>query len=169
MIHDRVSGEICSVMDIDKILKERANLLERLKKIDAFIAAYESYAGTKIDQNDLFGSNPELPNQSSPQATIPKKMIRRLTPALIAKLSERVIREHGEPMKRGDIVSAIEALGTEIRSSDKNRYVGTILWRNFDTFANIDGHGYWVRALGAPPNLPEWNDVYSSYKKMLSE
>lgn len=167
MVQGGVSGEIGCTMDIDKVLKERAILLDRLKKIDEFIVAYEGYTGTKIDQNDLFVSNDDLADQGYPQNTVRKKWKRKVAPALIAKLSERVIREHGEPMRRGEIVEAVEALGFEIHSTDKNRYVGTILWRNIDIFDNIEGYGYWVRKLGPPPMLPDWRDQYQEIKDAL--
>jgi len=39
----------------------------------------------------------------------------------------------------------VEKRGIEIPSTDKQRYLGTILWRHRDRFVNIEGKGYWLR------------------------
>lgn len=71
-------------------------------------------------------------------------------PKEIAELMERVIRERGEPMSRGEIVEALERRDVEIPAQDKARYVGTLAWRKKGTFMNIEGRGYWLRNAGIP-------------------
>lgn len=66
-------------------------------------------------------------------------------PDEIALHMERIIREAGRPMTRGEIVKAFEVRDLKIPYDDKGRYVGTIAWRHKGTFVNIPGQGYWLR------------------------
>jgi hypothetical protein len=72
-------------------------------------------------------------------------------PDHIADMMERIIREVGHPMTRGEIVAAFERRDVEIPYEDKARYVGTIAWRNKGRFDNIEGRGYWLRGEPVPP------------------
>jgi hypothetical protein len=42
-----------------------------------------------------------------------------------------------------------------IPSDDKPRYLGTILWRNSDTFESVDG-GYWLKGVPLPKEESEF-------------
>jgi hypothetical protein len=68
-------------------------------------------------------------------------------PGELARLMERLIRETGRPMTRGEIVAAFERRDVEIPGKDKARYLGTIAWRHKGTFVNIEGRGYFLRDL----------------------
>ena len=78
---------------------------------------------------------------------------------------ERVIRERGEPLTRGQIVEALEMRDVVIPAVDKSRYIGTLAWRHKSIFVNIDGRGYWLRAegvpslSGAPVDSPEYRKI----------
>ncbi len=48
-------------------------------------------------------------------------------------------------MKRGELVKALEAKGVLLLGKDKNKNLGTILWRYSDTFEHINKLGYWVK------------------------
>jgi len=69
-----------------------------------------------------------------------------LRPSELAALVERIIRESGRPMTRGEIVEALDRRDVEIPGGDKARYIGTIMWRQKSTFLNIEGAGYWLRS-----------------------
>jgi hypothetical protein len=62
-----------------------------------------------------------------------------------ADIAEQVLIKHGAPMNRYRLVEAIEREGHPIPSSDKARYVGTILWRHKDRFVNLPDFGYWLK------------------------
>lgn len=74
-----------------------------------------------------------------------------LRPAQTAELMERIIREIGRPLTRGEIVEAFERRDVLIPFEDKARYIGTIAWRHKGLFINIDGRGYWLRDEPVPP------------------
>jgi len=71
-------------------------------------------------------------------------------PGELARLMERLIRETGRPMTRGEIVAAFERRDVEIPGKDKARYLGTIAWRHKGTFMHIEGRGYWLRSARLP-------------------
>lgn len=81
-------------------------------------------------------------------------------PGDIASLMERIIREVGRPMTRGEIVAALEARDVIVPYEDKSRYVGTIAWRNKGLFENIEGRGYWLRGEPMPAlTIPDAPDI----------
>jgi hypothetical protein len=80
-----------------------------------------------------------------------RQRTRGARPDEIAMIMERVIRERGEPLTRGQIVEVLEARDVVIPAVDKSRYIGTLAWRHKSTFMNIDGRGYWLRDAGMPP------------------
>ena len=61
------------------------------------------------------------------------------SPKETAELMERVIREAGRPMSRGEIVDAFDRRDIEIPAKDKARYVGTIAWRQQRGFREYRG------------------------------
>ena len=81
----------------------------------------------------------------------------RMRPDEIAQTIERVIREVGHPLTRGQLVSALERRDIDLPAADKARYLGTIIWRHKKIFVNIEGRGYWLRNVHlvgtAPRNL----------------
>jgi hypothetical protein len=50
---------------------------------------------------------------------------------------------------RGELVDEMERRGVAIPSADKQRYVGTILWRQAQKFEHV-GDGYWLRGRALP-------------------
>jgi hypothetical protein len=65
-------------------------------------------------------------------------------------MTERLIREAGHPLTRGEIVKAFEARDVEIPAKDPARYLGTIAWRHKGMFKNVEGLGYWLKGEPMP-------------------
>ncbi|MDF2119733.1 hypothetical protein PY365_29655 [Roseiarcaceae bacterium H3SJ34-1] len=95
------------------------------------------------------------------------------TPSEIAQVMERVIRDVGRPMTRGEIVEALERRDIEIQAQDKYRYVGTLAWRHKSIFINVEGRGYWLRSERMPAGrrllLPDDPPEETSDELPLSE
>ncbi|ADH89950.1 hypothetical protein Snov_2656 [Ancylobacter novellus DSM 506] len=130
---------------LSKALKIKEKLLDELSKVEQFIRLH----------NELFGEGDDVaePNhgrQSEDESDSPKR--RRGRPSEIADAAWKVIKELNRPVQRGELVERIEAMGIDVSSDDKPRYIGTILWREKDRFENIEGRGYWAVSLGDPPS-----------------
>lgn len=95
-------------------------------------------------------------NETSRNAPVDKSGARHhrqrgdMRPAEVAELMERIIREAGRPMTRGEIVEAFERRDVRIPFEDKARYIGTIAWRHKGMFRNIEGRGYWLSDMPLP-------------------
>lgn len=146
-------------------LKRKKELQRELAEIEQFLALHRKYSGTKSE--DVETDRPSASDDEAlwqhykttaenmaavraMKAEVPSTAKVRGAPANFAEIAERIIKDEGHPMTRAELVSAIEARGVPIPSSDKPRYIGTILWRNQDKFENIEGAGYWLR--GQPLN-----------------
>ena len=113
-----------------------------IAKAERFITDYEEFSGEKTDRDAFLSGGNEKSNPHNPQERMANLVTRANNPKRIVDVAEKVIRDAGRPIQRGDLVAAIEATGLEIFSEDKPRYIGTLLWRNKDRFENIEGEGY---------------------------
>ena len=69
------------------------------------------------------------------------------SPSDVAESARELLLEVKRPMKRGQLVRALEAKGMTLVGKDKNKNLGTIVWRNPRMFVNVEGLGYWVKGV----------------------
>jgi hypothetical protein len=120
-------------------MKRRQELQAELREIDHFLDLWKRYAGTEPEQfplADTFGGVAPAPAQRSEQRT-------QLSREELAPLIRAVLIEHGRPMRRGQLVTALIDRGIHIGGIDPNKNLGTIMWRLRDRFTNLEGYGYW--------------------------
>jgi hypothetical protein len=160
---------------LDKAFLRLAQLEREIAEVRRFIELYHEFddgtpyrgrptepeAGpSQLSGNKLHTDSNQIVDKSGAKAR--RARSEGPPPKEIAALMERVIRERGEPMSRGQLVDAFERREVEIPATDKSRYLGTIAWRNKSTFVNIEGLGYWLR--GEPfyrGAIPTPDDVQS--------
>lgn len=119
-------------------LKRKKELLEELAKVETFLELFPAFNRPKTEQivsSDVDSSVGNLGEN-------PRADGRRIRPAELADIVERMIREIGHPMTRGEIVEALEQRDVILPAKDKARYVGTILWREGERFINVPKEGY---------------------------
>jgi hypothetical protein len=159
--------------DAAEIAREKIKALKaQLIELEQFLLVHDRLVGASNAASSavLAPSDPRSQKDEgniTPQIKIPisvdnRKVRRRVgRPGDVAEHMERIIRDVGRPMTRGEIVAAFEARDIPIPFEDKARYVGTIAWRHKGTFVNIEGEGYWLRD-GPPPQArlsgPSYND-----------
>jgi hypothetical protein len=145
---------------IENAKRRLDELTKEIEEIQLFIALHERYATLST------GPNPDA--EVSSEMPVGRKQRRSrgegLTPKGIVELVERLIREAGKPLTRGDIIDALEARQVDLPGQDKPRYIGTIMWRNKSKFQQIEGLGYWLRGLPWP--LPPAGRTYRSSDRM---
>ncbi|WP_398465062.1 hypothetical protein [Tardiphaga sp.] len=137
---------------IDRLLRIRADMVEKLKQTDALIEEIRNF------ENKVATLSGDA--QSELSFTIGSPTQRRrghVSPEQIADEVYELIREKGRPMKRGEIARALLERNIPLAGKDRNKNVGTILWRHQDRFVNIPKLGYWI----ADTDLP---GVFSSHK-----
>ena len=70
-----------------------------------------------------------------------------IAPAEIAKIAREILLDNGRPMKRGELVDALARRNVPLAGKDKNKNLGTILWRHQTMFVALDNLGYWVKGV----------------------
>jgi hypothetical protein len=73
-----------------------------------------------------------------------------LAAAGVIKAAREVLIAEGRPRTRGTLVKALEARGYRVSGKDKERNLGTIMWRARDQFINIERLGYWPKDIPCP-------------------
>lgn len=143
--------------DAAEIAREKIKALKaQIIELERFLAVHDRLTSeSKLDLGAVHAvSAPhvlEVAGNITPQSHIPFPVHKPRNhrkggrPGTVAEHMERIIRDVGRPMTRGEIVAAFEARDIPIPFEDKARYVGTIAWRHKGTFVNIDGEGYWLR------------------------
>ena len=112
------------------------SILDNLRRAEA-IASREELTGIQVpDPGHLSATSANSNNTGSRQQPA-------LTPDEVLKEARAVLLENGKPLKRGNIVRAIEAKGMIVPGADKAKNLGTILWRAEHAFVSIEGYGYW--------------------------
>ena len=145
---------------IDNARRRLAELEKEIKEIQMFIELHEHYSGLSTDPMQKGATG-----VVSSESRVVDKRPRRgpgLKPKGIADMVERLIRESGHPLTRGEIVEMLEARDVEMPAQDKPRYIGTIMWRNKSKFVNIEGQGYWLRGMPWPNLLNQISEVISA-------
>lgn len=150
---------------IENAKKRLSELQRQAAEIERFLQLYEAFeSGTDVDQGDMpsHRENAQFIGNFSTETSVdkPVKNARRRgpRPTEIVKIMERLIREAGRPLTRGEIIAALEHRAVQVPGADKPRYIGTIAWRNKSIFMNVEGLGYWLRreplpvAMGLPLN-----------------
>lgn len=140
---------------VSKLLKEKKEIEIRLREIDEFLDLYRKLIGD-IDDENPDPSTGDVPDEGAGKAA--RKPRKRVKTAEIASAAEGVIRAAGRPLTRAEIVEELEAIGFKLNSSDKPRYIGTILWRNQPRFIYLEGRGY---AVDGVPGYPKDDDTPS--------
>jgi hypothetical protein len=132
----------CAMEDIFvKALKRKKELQSELAELDQFIDTYRRLSGERKPASE------PAPVQS--RLDFPAQMVatpgKRWMPQEIADIVERILGKTGLPLNRYQLVDAIEREGILIPSTDKPRFIGTILWRQKDRFVNLKDFGYWLK------------------------
>lgn len=144
---------------IENARKRVMELKRQLAELERFIQMYEELdAGTDADQTDMRAGHLNWALiGNKPGDNFPRERRRkRGRPAEIVAIIERIIRDAGRPLTRGEIVEALEQRDVHIPAEDKQRYIGTIAWRYKSVFGNVGGLGYWLtceplpKAMGLP-------------------
>lgn len=149
---------------ISKLRARAEKLTDELTRVqDAISKAEAAYAQVValVDSLELVDVSPSVkqpmpadsvkPPSDNKPSDIPQKRVRGpngSSPEEIANAVETLMREHGKPMTRFELIGPIEKLGLVIGGFDKPRNVGTILWRS-GRFTST-GEGYWPSNLERP-------------------
>jgi hypothetical protein len=139
-----------------KAVIRKKELEDELAEIELFLMLYERFSnGTEPEPDDARSESDRVEPTRGEPADFPRP---RGNPDIIASMAEAVLKDVGRPMTRGELAREIEKRGTKLPAGDKAKYVGTILWRKNDRFANV-GHGYWLKGLKVPKNEAEQREL----------
>lgn len=86
-----------------------------------------------------------LPKPSEAILEEPKRVRGVIPPSNIAATVRIILSEARRPMKRGELVAELERRGLPMAGKDKNKNLGTILWRHSSEFVHIEKLGYWLK------------------------
>lgn len=119
-----------------KALKKLKELQYEVSRLEAFVSTYEELHGRKLDRDELLSGGGSHSTHRSRRRNNVSKLL---------DLSERLIREAGRPLTRGELADAMERENVTVHATDVPKYLGTLLWRNKDRFEAVD-EGYTVAA-----------------------
>lgn len=118
--------------------KRREFIRAELSALDSLISTYE--VALSVDASEF--------QKDEDQFELYKgKSSRAAQTAAIAESIEavrKIVLKAGKPMKRGELVSELEKMGYDLPGQDKNKVLGTNLWRS-GKFRSVPKKGYWPK------------------------
>lgn len=130
------------VQVIEKAKQRLASLEAEAAKLRDFIAVYEALStDAAVHNGDTTSAKLNRTDDSRLRRSNAK-------PGEIIRVAKEAIATHGHPMTRSQLVAALEDRGLVIGGADKNKNMGTILWRS-KQFYSVEGEGYW------PVDIPQ--------------
>ena len=119
-------------------------MVVEFEALDALIEAYQKLEALQLEhrdsgQLDLWSARSRRAYQSAQVAGM-------------LDVARRIILSEQRPLKRGDLVARLEARGFTIAGADKNKVLGTNLWRS-KKFSHVEGQGYWPVDVPIPTRL----------------
>ena len=132
-----------SVRDIlDKLLKRRAEITKEADGLDTLIALYK---GSLSRPRSESVSADQLSFYDAPST----RAIRNAEKARAIDAARRLILANNRPMRRGEIVEALEEQGFHLPGADRVKVFGTNLWRS-GKFRSVEDEGYWPKDTPLP-------------------
>jgi hypothetical protein len=128
---------------LTKLLERRAELVKEAAALDALISHYQRLE-SRMESESL-----EMPGQLSFYGAPSSRAVKAAEIARMVDAARRIILVANRPMKRGDIAQALEQQGFELPGRDKNKVLGTNLWRS-GKFRTIGDQGYWPKDTPLP-------------------
>ena len=131
---------------LQKAIERRDRLRTALTALDNFIASYG-----QIQEDPLEATMPLFEIRHDIPPPISKRQRQALVQAIVDD-AERFILAEGRPLTRGQLVQRLQASGHSLDGRDKNKVLGTNLWRS-GKFHNLKGAGYWPKVSPVPQSF----------------
>jgi hypothetical protein len=128
---------------LEKLLERRSILAREMAALDNLIGLYHRLSSREISESASDASQLDLYRHPSSRAAQAAEINRTIDAA------KRLIIKEGRPMKRSELVQALESQGYGFPGADKNKVFGTNLWRS-GKFRTIEGRGYWPKDVALP-------------------
>lgn len=127
---------------LDKLLERRDKISRELMALENLIVVYRGLS-TQEDSESADQGQLRLGLQAAPRAVQAASIARS-----IDAIRKMIISEN-RPMKRGELVKRLEKDGFVLPGADKNKVLGTNIWRS-GRFRAIEGRGYWPKDVSLP-------------------
>lgn len=114
-----------------------------ISAIDPLADAGDQDDGVSPLGHDLSGTEPGRSDSST--------RMRGDSPAKIVAATREILQTSGRPMKRGELLESLDALGIRVGGSDRSKVLGTILWRANDEIVNLRSFGFWMKDVPYAP------------------
>ena len=124
---------------LKRALNRKAKLLQELKEVEDFIRVYHQFANLPMVQDRA----PDVVVSDGDTTMIAEVKQRVRLSDTIPGAAERVLRDHGEPMKLTDLIQAMSARGVQIGGKDPKVNASSIFSRARN-LKNIRGRGWWI-------------------------
>lgn len=126
-----------------KLLERRDFLRKELLALESLLSLYEGLDRAKFSESTPDDSQLSFHQWPSSRPAQAAEIARTIEAA------RKLILKKQRPMKRGELVVALEALGHTFPGKDKNKVFGTNLWRS-GKFRTVDHDGYWPKDTPLP-------------------
>jgi len=130
---------------LDKLLIRKANLIKEAAALDSLISLYHGL----IKRDESESTEAEAAGQLSFYQRPSSRAAQAAEITRMIEAARKLIIKERRPMKRGELVQALEKQGFVFPGKDKNKVFGTNIWRS-GKFRTIGDKGYWPKDMALP-------------------
>ncbi len=128
----------------ENAVTKREELKIELQKIEDFLSLYQQFESNNYGPNQPAKYAETLEKTGELTAVAHRRRaIKKTSPVLLKELVGTILKEHGSPMSRRQIVEAIEVKGYVVPGSSKTGYLGSLLHRYKSYISSSPEGGYW--------------------------
>ena len=134
---------------MERLEKALVEARKRVTSLEDLLRALER-AREKLPSDILESTIATLTPDFGRTLVEPQRIRGNLPPQDVANLARDTLLKVGRPLKRGHLVKELQKRDVPLAGADKNKNLGTVLWRHRNLFVSLPKLGYWARGVPLP-------------------
>lgn len=135
----------------DALDLRREEILKRLATVDSFIHNWHAYASGEVESAPVRQSESMDSESKTGTNNIQKKTTGNPSKEEVAEVARELIRKRSAPIPRKELLELLLSEGLQIRGTDRDKVLSTMLWRMKNKVVNLPRVGYWLAEEPYPP------------------
>ncbi len=137
--------------DRDLLDQRREEILKRLATVESFIHNWHAFAAGEVESVALLTEKLADSEFKKGTKTEQKKTTGNPSKEEVADVTRELIRKRGAPIPRRELLELLLNEGLQIRGTDREKVLSTMLWRMKREVVSLPRVGYWLAEEPYPP------------------
>lgn len=135
----------------EELREQLADLEKKLSTVEAFIHNWHAYASGDFESAQSIGALSADSRNAQGKKSEQKKVTGNPSKEEVAQVTRELIRKRSAPIPRKELLELLHNEGVQIRGTDRDKVLSTMLWRMKREVVNLPRVGYWLAEEPYPP------------------